>query len=1652
MKHLISIARWCLFAFLITPTLATASLLGVAPTNPRVGLINDPAGTPSTYTYNSATSTGSFNILSQASGYFDTGVAVFILPNGDGVRTLNLDIIVDDTGAFVMDQNGPDLVIHGVIDLNFNFIADSGEPGTAVDPVTGVLPILTAETIDFGFLNSTSPTDRFDFLLSVTSSQVPGLPVGAVIGYAMQAENSTFNGDFTTDFQTQAKGDIGTVGALGDYVWLDQDADGIQNDGETGVNGVTVNLLANPDGDGTCSSDDESASLDDQGLPITTMTGPHPVTGAPGFYLFANLDAGDYCVEFVEPVGLSFTTPGVSSNEADSNADITTGRSGNVDLAQGETNLTIDAGLISLATLGDYVWEDLNGDGVQNDGNTGVNGVEVLLISNPDGDASCASAVPDESVVSTTFTTNNPSTGNPGYYLFADLQPGDYCVQFVLPAGFVGYTGQDLGGDDAADSDADPANGTTGNINLVSGETDLKVDAGLVNPTSLGDYVWKDENENGVQDIGEPGIPGVVVQLLDCSGNDVHDFNGNPVAATLTGPDGEYAFFNLAPGSYTVKFTAPDGFIFATANAGEFGGIDVANDSDAESVMGDMGTTTCIELKSGDNNPATIDNPDIDAGLVDVRSQLGDFVWVDTNANGIQDANELGNGIEGVNVELLYCSRIPVLDSAGNTVTATTDINGLYLFDNLLPGTYKIRFDLDSPALTDYFVSPRHVGGIALDSDADDVSGESDCISLAPQESNLTIDAGFYRLASLGDYVWLDADADGIQDFNETGVANLTVQLLNCSDSPILDGSGNPLTTYTGFSGEYRFDELTPGNYKVKFITDGSQGFTIPGANPDDTIDSDVTDIMGSMGTTDCIELGSGDGDPLSIDNPNIDAGLISLAQCDLTVNATCAIMQQTSSNFVCKDAKPIDTLQMTWNGQDNVTVVAYYGKVDGGSVLATVSSVNNGDSVSVSGYSGAPNDNEWEVFDENDIQIGISRFHISCSDSGMNGPEDCGLPQGNSKDDDPVFLNEWLLEGLVGSNGVALQCSPPAPVAGAEACMFETPAGPHCTSKPFALGLRYLGGACTISNAQGGSAECLVGGTAGEPVRIRVTNDKGSKVFLDTGVANVTPGDVVYASAANASENDFDSKSVVEIYSATNNLLQAVEFHTSCSQPLNLGDRFGAVDIVSIDTKEGESYTAGAEVVFEYTVVNNSIEAFVDEASDSFGALGSLNLAANGGTAVLSRTQFVLPTTGDVFTNTFSVSGNLSPSGIACSLQDSVPVIRVAPPAPQLTCSDIKPVTQLSMVWNGENDVDILTEAGQLFSDVQTGNLITFNAAGLGNDVELTITNSAGEVSNAKFHVSCSDSNMNGPEDCPIPQGNGKDNDSNFSNDFLLEALIGDSGSFTCNQPNTGTVDPEQGSGGLAATCSDIKPITQLGMVWNGASGVDVTTEGGQFFDDVQNGNLIVFDTAGLGNDVELTLSGNVTGTSKFHVSCSDKAMNGSEDCGLAQGNSKRNESGLVNDWLFESMTGATNSFACSLPTTGEVPATASSGSTDLITLVKSEVKDKKLKFELENNGLSDLVITSVQVLWPLAAEELKKMKFAGDFAKDIGSTSGLTDVPTDKAFEKDSKKRKIKDGDKKKLEIEFSRSIEELGLGVSNFSVRVEFNDGTVFESGTF
>ena len=580
---------------------------------------------------------------------------------------------------------------------------------------------LLAEGIDYNSDFNTNPA-TINFNVSPETSLAPGESV--VIRYDAEVENTVHAGDILTNdtnisfsasqpnsnpnrrsyYGNDQESITITTTSIGDKVWYDKNANGLQDAGENGIANIAVHLLNNT-----------GNPMDD---PLNPGT-PYVVqTNANGEYLFSNLSAGDYQVHF-DYNGYALSPKDQGGDDAvDSDINIATGTTDTFTLAHDEHITNIDAGFVP-GSIGGLTWIDVNGDGIQNGRDTWYPGITVRLLDE-NGDP-----------VDNPINPGTPYvvvTDGAGGYIFENLPAENYQVQFDVPAGF-NTTIQDQGGDDNADSDVNTTGRTT-TINLTAGETNNTIDAGFYEPVSIGNFIWEDMNANGVQDVGENGIEGVTLNLLDNSGNPVDDPNnpGTPYTV-VTGADGSYIFENLIPGDYMVEVIPPAMYNISPQSQGG----DVTMDSDFSSANQ---RTSIITLNSGGSTL------DIDGGLYRTAS-IGDKVWRDDERDGIQADWE--PGLEGVTVELLDGSSNPIDDpnNPGTPYAIVTGADGSYIFENLIPGDYQVRFT--PPA--DHNPADKDQGGDdTKDSDIDTTTLTTDTITLVSGETNTDTDAGFYAL------------------------------------------------------------------------------------------------------------------------------------------------------------------------------------------------------------------------------------------------------------------------------------------------------------------------------------------------------------------------------------------------------------------------------------------------------------------------------------------------------------------------------------------------------------------------------------------------------------------------------------------------------------------------------------------------------------------------------------------------------------------------------------------------------------------------------------------------------------------------------------------------------------------------------------------
>ncbi|MEL6890818.1 MAG: SdrD B-like domain-containing protein, partial [Actinomycetota bacterium] len=588
--------------------------------------------------------------------------------------TSGLDVDTADFGLAVPATIGDEVFV----DTNGDGDRDAGEPGlpgVTIELRSGAAVVDTATSTAAGYDFAGVAPGTYDVVV------IGGLPTGAVNTLGGSSQTVTVgSGDDENDV------DFGwyVPASIGDLVFEDLNGNGVFDTGEPGFDGVTVTLS----GAASATQDAVNGAFDFGGL-------------VPGTYT-VTVDTADL------PAGVVNTLGGVSQTFT---------------VGSGDDENGADFGYFEPASVGDLVWNDLDGDGVRDVGEPGLDGVTVSISG---------------------VASDDTAAG--GAYSLVGLAPGTYTVEV-----------------DTADLSAGAASSTGGftqSVTVASGDTDLDVDFGVTIPATIGDLVFQDSNGNGVQDLGEVGIGGVDVTITGPS---------HPAGTTIqTGTDGAYSFTGLLPGDYTVVVDGaglPAGAFFTTAG-------------------GDTQTTT---LTSGENEDA------VDFGYA-VPSTIGDRVFVDDNANGTFDAGD--TGIDEVTVTLTGITP-GASHTAGTTLT--TSGGGLYDFSALNPGTYTVVLDTADTdftgALGSTFTSTT--GGVSLTITVGSATDENDA------------DFGWYAPATIGDRVWDDLDADGNQDDGATGIAGLDVTIVG----PSHPGAGT--TIQTGTDGAYSFGGLTPGEYTI---------------------------------------------------------------------------------------------------------------------------------------------------------------------------------------------------------------------------------------------------------------------------------------------------------------------------------------------------------------------------------------------------------------------------------------------------------------------------------------------------------------------------------------------------------------------------------------------------------------------------------------------------------------------------------------------------------------------------------------------------------------------------------------------------------------------------------------------------------------------
>lgn len=537
-------------------------------------------------------------------------------------------------------------------------------------------------------------------------------------------------------------------------------------------------------------------------------------TDSSGYFSFMNLSPGIYTVfEILQP-GWTQTHPsplGVHS----------------LYLGPGEIVDSLDFGNWrpeTTASIHGMKWNDLNGDGVKDLGEPGLEGWEISLTG---GD---------------TLSTTTDSLGN---YWFMSLAPGEYAVVEVVQPGW---------------SQTFPPLPGTHIIVLDQGQRIEGVDFGNWRTDTTGSIhgkKWYDLNENGEKDPDEPGIPGWEIVI-----------EGAANLTTLTDSDGNYWFMGLASGSYVVSEVPQPGWIQThppapgtytvdlaggevvdTADFGNWrpdttgsihgmkwfdlnengqkdpdepglpeweivvgGAANLRATTDSDGSYWFMGLAPGTYIVSEMLQPGwvqtypptpgmhvvgleqgqIIDGMDFGNWRIDTTGSIHGMKWHDINGNSEQEPNE--PGLPGWEITITGLVNL----------TTTTDSSGTYWFMGLAPGVYLVSELLQPGWIQTYPAFP-----------------ETYTVELGPDQVVESIDFGNWWVdttGSIGGIKWHDLDSNGEKDPDEPGLPGWRINLAGL----------DTLSTTTDSAGYYSFVDLGPGVYLVSEVPQAGWVQTYP--------------------------------------------------------------------------------------------------------------------------------------------------------------------------------------------------------------------------------------------------------------------------------------------------------------------------------------------------------------------------------------------------------------------------------------------------------------------------------------------------------------------------------------------------------------------------------------------------------------------------------------------------------------------------------------------------------------------------------------------------------------------------------------------------------------------------------------------------------
>ncbi|MGL4944262.1 MAG: SdrD B-like domain-containing protein [Thermoguttaceae bacterium] len=545
-------------------------------------------------------------------------------------------------------------------------------------------------------------------------------------------------------------------------VYEDNNNDGEQQTGELGIAGVKIELQFH-DGAGWITEDTK-------------------ITGANGKYTFTNLDPSKtYRIAETQPANYisgknTAGNLGGTASDADDTID-------GIMVGYYKSGTDYNFGELKPSSLAGTVYEDDNSTGVQDSGEVGIGNV-ALTLQKQNGDGSW-------SFVAGTTTTAS------GAYLFQGLDPRlTYRIVETQPANYA--TTKNAAGDAAVQK------GVADNVaDLIAGiKTSIGQDATGYNfgeryhRASISGTVYEDKNENGTIEAGEGegGIANVMLTLQKLNA----DGSWSQVATTKTNSDGNYTFSDVDPRlTYRIVEAPQPASYKTTHNTAGNAAVNAGVKSDADDWI--------TQIKLAPLQDATGYN----FGELRILGSLSGTVYEDADNNGEIDSGE--KRLEGVRVELcIFNAATGKFESTG--IFTSTDANGNYSFDGLVPGTYCVTRATTPDGYCDGKETLGDHGGTVSTTDPRMFN-----ITVVGDEASVNYNFGLGLQGSISGYVFVDPNGNGHKDTGENGIAGVNVTLYVLKE----DGTyaKTTKTATTDADGFYKFTELCPFKTYAVFET-----------------------------------------------------------------------------------------------------------------------------------------------------------------------------------------------------------------------------------------------------------------------------------------------------------------------------------------------------------------------------------------------------------------------------------------------------------------------------------------------------------------------------------------------------------------------------------------------------------------------------------------------------------------------------------------------------------------------------------------------------------------------------------------------------------------------------------------------------------------